>query len=243
MTDRAEPYERDAIRKSPDLKASHVVKSDGLARTPVYPSSDQVAASAASPTVSAPEGPTDTPAGPSIVTSDLTDAEAVGGRVSPARISAWAAVAGVLVSAVGIWIATSDDDAVKSSDALRLGPIVISQEEDALAASGTYRNLEEGEAVVFMVQPAEDDTRSDPWIILFAERDPEEGNEGRESGEWRARVPLANPDQTWKHSASIAPEIPQGAGPSALLNDLAEQGPDAPILRDTTEVQVYQPTE
>lgn len=173
-----------------------------------------------------------------MVKAGPTNAEGFAGRFSTARISAWAAVAGVLVSAVGIWIATVED---ADPPPPRLGPTVISPEEKVLAASGTYRDLEEGEAVVFMVQPAADDARADPWIILFAERDPEERDEGRESGEWAAKVPVADPRQAWKHSASIAPEVAQGVGPSGLLRDLAEQGPDAPMLLDTTEVQVYQP--
>lgn len=170
------------------------------------------------------------------------------GRLSPERISAYAAVAGVVVAGMGVWLGTRGDPSPPStetqttaSQAGRLGPVVVTSEEEVLTASGTYEGLHQGHTVVFMVQPADHDMRDDPWITLFAQRTPTQADDGGESGNWLTRMPLTDPRQDWRHVAAIAPEVGQGVAESDVLSRLSAEGPESSLLSGVTNVMVYEP--
>lgn len=162
-------------------------------------------------------------------------------RLSADKVSASAAVAGVIITALGLYIAYDRDEGPVSTSEGTLGPVVVVSSPEAIDAQGTYEDLPRDRSVIFMVQPAESDPIDDAWIMMIAERTPAETVDGAESGEWRSRWPVADPEQAWRHAAGIGPAVAQGVEESETLSRLAEEGPASSLLTSVTEVSVYEP--
>lgn len=162
-------------------------------------------------------------------------------RLTTDKVSAFAAAAGVVITALGLYLAYGRDEVAGPSSEGTLGPVVVVSSKEAIDAEGTYEDLAQDQAVIFMVQPAESDPIDDTWITMIAERTPVEKVDGAESGEWRSRWPVADPEQAWRHAAGIGPAVAQGVEESETLSRLAEEGPDSSLLTSVTEVSVYEP--
>jgi hypothetical protein len=104
---------------------------------------------------------------------------------------------------------------------------------DTLAVDGSYADLlPDSETVVVLVRLSGGD---DPaWVADEAELEPRETSGERQDGEWAAGIPVTE-EGVYEVSAAIIPARSGGGFDSSVLDELRTAGPDASIVKSSSE--------
>jgi hypothetical protein len=103
---------------------------------------------------------------------------------------------------------------------------------DSLAVDGSYADLlPDSETIVVLVRLSGADST---WVADEADLEPAETSGERQDGDWVADVPVVE-EGAYEVSAAIIPARSGGGFDSSVLDELRDAGPDASIVRSSSE--------
>jgi len=158
-------------------------------------------------------------------------------RWTPDKISAGAAVVGVLIAGLGVYFSTRGDDASSREAVAYTTVTAITQA--GVELEGAYRALSPGEEDVLVFIRVEAAPAAIDWDVVRAIRDPAETRGGLEDGTWRVTIPVP-PGRDYTTHASVAPAALPGAGAQSLLDQLRADGPASDLLISVDDPKVVE---
>lgn len=153
----------------------------------------------------------------------------------PLWMQGFAAIAGVLLTALGVFGLVGNgngDPEVSSSPAASTPGAVpsvslrlVTTDGGEIVGLGTFQDLDPAtDAILFIGQPEGGDSE---WLPVVASTTPTNTTpDGRQDGDWRAVRPAVDGRYTWY--AVVGPRV---AGADDFLDDLRDNGPEADLAR------------